>query len=93
MSLDSPQAVGSKPRPTIRAILILVAALAADFALFRNAKTNINSQSAAVWLYVILIFFIWRYVPAPWDRRAVLFLFMGPIATIFMLFALLGGQL
>ena len=80
-----PRLATLKRRPTIRAVLILTAALAADFALFRNAKSHVNLQSAAVWLYVILLLFIWRYVPAPWDRRAVLLLFLGPMAILLLL--------
>ena len=93
MGLDPPRDLVRKPRPTIRAILILVAALAADFALFRNAKTHINSQSAAVWLYVILMVFIWRYVPAPWDRWATVLIFLIPLAMTLMLCAFFYREL
>jgi cell division protein FtsW (lipid II flippase) len=92
LGLDPPRDLVRKPRPTIRATLILVAALAADFALFRNAKTRVNSQSAAVWLYVILIVFIWRYVPAPWDRRAIVLIFLIPLAVLLILYALFDGE-
>jgi len=88
-----PRSAPWKRRPTIRAILVLTAALAVDFALFRNAKTHVNLQSAAVWLYIILLLFIWRYVPAPWDRRAVLLLFLGPMAILFLLHAWFGQGL
>ncbi len=86
----APRSEPRKHKLTIRAVLIAIAALAADFALFRGAETREQVQSAAVGLIAILIVLIWRYVPSPWDRLAYLVLFLGPIAVVFALIALIG---
>jgi hypothetical protein len=85
--LPVPRSVTRKRPLTIRACLIFVVTLAADFALFRNAEARDQVQAAAVWLYAILIVFIWRYVPSPWDRLSYLALFLLPFAGILAAFA------
>lgn len=85
--MNAPPAPTAKRRPTIRALLAAIFALAIDFALFRGAETHVQYQSAAVWLYMIVIVFLWRYVPAPWDLRAAAFLLLVTLAVILALFA------